>query len=372
MAKINRLHAIVCLVSLLIAACTSQSQDGKNAVSNGDRYPESVAEEGTPSQKNVACFIYHRFGEDRYPSTSVSVADFRNHLEYLKKNNFTVMSLGEAIDYLASDSEVEKVAVITVDDGFKSFYTRALPLLKQYKFPATLFINTETVGGGDYMSWGEIKAAMENSVEIGNHTHTHAFFLNTPRQERYKAFKNEIETAQEIISENLGIRTELFAYPYGEFDPEMRSIVKKEGFKAAAAQNSGVIFAGSDRYALPRFPMAEAYADIDKFAEKANMKALRLTHKKPGSYMLPDKQEPPELTITFSGEDLDISRVQCFTQGGTCQVHTATRNDGVVTLSVSAQAPLRARRTLYTITVPSRSGGWYWYSHLWINPDVRE
>lgn len=367
-----RPHLLFFLISLLTFACSSKSQDGKTAAVENTAYPESVAEEATSSQKNVVCFIYHRFGEDRYPSTSVSVADFKAHLEYLKNKNFTVMSLSQAIDYVASGDEAKKVAVITVDDGFKSFYTRALPLLRQYNFPATLFLNTETVAGSDYMDWSEIKEAAENGIEIGNHTHSHAFFLNMPREERYKAFKKEIEMTQEIIAKNLEIKPECFAYPYGEFDPEMRSIVKKAGFKAAAAQNSGVIYAGSDRYALPRFPMATAYSAIDQFAEKANMKALRLTLKKPGSYMLPDPQEAPKLTITFNGDDLELSRLQCFVQGSPCNVLTGTRNDGVVTLSLTAEKPLKARRTLYTLTVPSKNGGWYWYSHLWINPNIRE
>ncbi|MEL7005837.1 MAG: hypothetical protein AAFN93_24375, partial [Bacteroidota bacterium] len=84
----------------------------------------NIKEEKSPSydvvkpvsgDKEVVCFVYHRFGDSRYPSTNISLIDFEAHLKYLKTNNFKVLSFSEAIDYLRSDADKVRIAVITID-----------------------------------------------------------------------------------------------------------------------------------------------------------------------------------------------------------------------------------------------------------------
>src|SRR6218665_3190947 len=108
------------------------------------------------TKKEVICFVYHRFDDSRYPTTNVSTRDFEAHLAYLVNNNFRLVTFSQAIAYLTSDEPEQKMAVITIDDAYKSFYKNGLPLLKKYNVPATLFINTKTVGAGDYMDWASL------------------------------------------------------------------------------------------------------------------------------------------------------------------------------------------------------------------------
>lgn len=322
------------------------------------------------SDKEVVCFIYHRFADSRYPSTNISLHDFEEHLDYLAKNNFQVLSFSAAVDYLQSDEPVRKTAVITIDDGYKSFFKNGFPLLKKYDFPATLFINTKTVGGGDYMNWVELRAVASSNIEIGNHTHSHDFFLNEPASSRYKTFKEEIELSQSLISKNLDIIPQVFSYPYGEFDPEMKNIVKNAGFRAAAAQNSGVIHSDTDLFECPRFPMSEAYSTLGKFVEKASAHALRIVRRSPTDYLLPEHKQPL-LTLTIDCTDLRVQQLQCFVQGGECQLRVIEKKEKEITVTVQATKPISGRRrTLYTVTVPDSKGKWYWYSHLWINSNV--
>ena len=332
----------------------------------------ATEETATPkSDKEIVCFVYHRFGDTRFPSTNISLQDFEAHLAWLTEQHYQVLSLADAIAYLHSDQPVQKTAVLTIDDGYKSFYRNGLPLLKKYKMPATLFINTQTVGGGDYMGWSELKEAMTHQVEIGNHTHSHNYFLNEPAGTRYESFRKELEQSQELIEKNLDVKPNVFAYPYGELDSEMKSIVKQAGFRAAAAQNSGVIYGGSDLFQCPRFPMSEAYAALSKFKEKALMRPLRVLRQSPESFIMP-KDNPPLLTLTLSDQNLILDRLQCFVQGGTCQTHITDTAQQQITITLKASAPLKnRRRTLYTLTVPDKSGAWHWYSHLWIEPAVK-
>lgn len=321
------------------------------------------------SDKEVVCFVYHRFGDNRFPSTNVTITDFENHLKWLSENKFQVLSFSDALHYLQSDEASKKVAVITIDDGYKSFFTNGLPLLENYKMPATLFINTETVGASDYMDWLELQNTVTKGVEIGNHTHSHAYFISKPISSRYKDFEKEIEQSQDIILKNLGITPKVFAYPYGEFDTKMKDIVKSLGFKGAAAQNSGVIDQLTDVYQCPRFPMSESYAKM--FEEKALMRSLRVIKCSADNNVLPENENQPLLELTIDSRGLQMNQMQCFIQGSPCKIKLGETNSHMTSVSVQAVNPIsNRRRTLYTLTAPDSAGVWHWFSHLWINPEV--
>jgi peptidoglycan/xylan/chitin deacetylase (PgdA/CDA1 family) len=324
----------------------------------------------TPEKKEVVCFIYHRFGDGRYPTTNTPVKDFAAHLDYLEKNKFRIVTFSEAIDYLKSDEPSRKTACITIDDGYKSFFKNGLPLLKKHHMPATLFINTKTVGGADMMSWAELKDAMNSQMEIGNHTHSHAFFLNENAATRYETFRQEIELSQSMIKENLQVTPVVFTFPYGEFDPKMKTIVQQLGFKGAAAQNSGVIHEGADLFMCPRFPMSESYSPKEKFVEIAAMKALKIIRQSPDSFVAPDRQ--PLLTLTIDNTGLRLNQLRCFVQGGTGTLKTIKQEGRETTVTIRANQPLGKRRVLYTLTAPDKEGKWHWFSHVWITPSKKE
>ena len=318
-------------------------------------------------KKEVVCFVYHRFDDDRYPSTNTKVSDFKSHLQYLKDQGYQVLTFADAIDYMNSSDPVQKTAVITIDDGYESFYKNGLPVLKEFDFPATLYINTETVGGSSYMDWDQIKAAAYAGIEIGNHTHSHAYFLNQPESERYSNFKDELKLTQKLIKEHLGSTPETFAYPFGELDDKMLSIVKEIGFKGAAAQNSGVIGGSTDLFRCPRFPMSENYAAFDKFKSKANMHHPMVASESPSSFMATGDQ--PKLTLTVAADNPLAGAVNCFIQGAEAQVDKSESGEDVI-ITVTPKSDISSRRRfLYTLTA-QQNGQWYWYSHLWINPDV--
>lgn len=329
---------------------------------NFDAYPVPVHKTG----KEVVCFVYHRVGDSRYPTTNITVADFEAHLKYLVKNDFHIVTLSEALTYIESDQPDRKTAVITIDDGYKSFFENGLPLLRKYKFPATLFVNTETIGAGDYMDWSQLQVAMKAGLEVGNHTHSHQYFLNLSAATRDQVLFEEIEKSQNLFKQHLGVTPDLFSFPYGEFDNSLKEVVREAGFRAAAAQNSGVLTTDVDRFMIPRFPMSESYSALTKFIEKANAHRLPVNRMNDDPVISGSLQ--PKLKLTVAKEDLDFTQLQCFIQGTTCHYNVIAENDKSLTLAITPEQPLNKRRTICTITVRGRKGGWYWYSHLWINP----
>ena len=348
------------LLSLIALLSCSGNPNKSHNIAN-------VISDPNHSKKEVVVFVYHRFGNSQYPSTNISLEHFEKHLSYLKANDFEVLNFGAAVDYINKPDlpYKENVVCITVDDGYKTFYQNALPLLKQYGFSATVFINSESVGGGTYMDWEELKQIHEQGIEIGNHSHSHAYFVNISENERIEQFKSDVQICQEEMEKHLGFTPDLFAYPYGEFDAGMKSVLKSMKFKAAAAQNSGVMHLYDD-FAIPRFPMAGPYVKIEGFTEKANMKALRIIDKSSATSIL-STQNPPSLSVQFDTTGVDLSRFNCFISNG-CQSELSDH-----TITVRSEKSIKNRRTLYTITAPSKKGNkWHWFSHLWIRPEISE
>jgi peptidoglycan/xylan/chitin deacetylase (PgdA/CDA1 family) len=321
-------------------------------------------------QANV--FIYHRFADLRYPSTNVSLANFQAHLELLHQQKFVVLSLGEVVERLQNGKDLPpSCAVITVDDGYRSFLTGAWPLLKKYGFPVTLFVSTDTVGSGDYLDWQELKVLQGEGAEIGNHSASHAYLLDRLPAESALAWKarvsEDLDRSQQMFEQNLGAAPRLFAYPYGEFSMELVEVVKDAKFTAAFGQQSGVITAGQDLFTLPRFPIGGEHASLDEFRNKLFMKSLAVRVASPDNTLI-DDANPPGLMLYLEQKDVDRNSLRCFVPGQSdCQVRQVDDDAGLY--EIVASRPLDGRRSKYTLTASDMSGKtWYWFSHLWVRP----
>jgi len=354
-------------VFLMMAAVSAQAHAMGNF--GGQQQPEGRQRQNESKKGQIRALIYHHFGrEETYPSTSVSVDQFKKHLAYLKKNDYTVLTLGRALDRLYGETGLaEKTAVITIDDGYRSVWQNARPLLAEYGFPATLFISTGNVGGSNYLNWEEIRKLENQGFEIGNHSHSHDYFLNKPKDRIAGAFEADLKKADEEFRKHLGRVPELYAYPFGEYIPEMTAVLKAHGYRAAAAQRSGVIH-GRSRYALPRFPMNYYYGDMEGFSNKMGMNGLPVMAAEPLSPLL-DGNNPPRLKLRIDAQNINPGGLQCFVNGRkACQMEKSQTNSALI-LNVRAQDTLTDRRSLYTITAPSTDGSqWFWYSHLWVIP----
>ena len=100
--------------------------------------------------------MYHRFEENKYPSTNIKMVDFVKHLEMIKKNEIKFINPSNFEDELKNNKKQRKV-LITIDDGYESFYKNAWPILKKSQIPFILFVSTREVGKKGYMSWEDIR-----------------------------------------------------------------------------------------------------------------------------------------------------------------------------------------------------------------------
>ena len=139
--------------------------------------------------------MYHRFEENKYPSTSIKIDDFKKQLEIIKKENIDFINPNDFEQYLTNKKDKRKI-LLTIDDGFSSFYENAWPILKKNKIPFILFVNTREVGTFNYMNWQQIiELHKEDFVEIGNHSHSHEYLVD----ETSNVIKDDIVKSIEIF-----------------------------------------------------------------------------------------------------------------------------------------------------------------------------
>ena len=319
----------------------------------------------------VSSFIYHRFDEARYPSTNISATIFLQQLTVLKEQNYQVLTLAEVARRLKAGEDLpEKGAAISIDDAFVSFAEVAMPIIRKFGFPVTLFVNTDAVGSSGYLDWSQLKQLYDEGVEIGNHTATHDYLVELREGESFADWSLRVEQdivkAKGQLEKHLGPVPPIFAYPYGEYNSELIKILAGLDFTAAFAQQSGVIHPQSPRFVLPRFPMGGPYATLAGFKDKLAMKPLLVVTEEPENPLLADN--PPVLRLQISDPNADLRQINCFVQGGnSCQVEPIAGQPGW--FQVVADNPLTGRRNKYTLTVAGKQGGWHWYSHLWLQSD---
>ncbi|MBW2504312.1 MAG: polysaccharide deacetylase family protein [Deltaproteobacteria bacterium] len=319
-------------------------------------------------------FVYHRFGDMRYPSTNVSLSRFKEHLEILREENFTVLTLGDVVDRLLNGAVLpERCAVLTVDDAYRSFLTGAVPLLREFGFPATLFVSTDTVGGNDYLNWSELQTLHAMGIEIGNHSSSHSYLVNRKTGEGKTEWRDrvveDVARAQKLLAQHLGQAPELFAYPYGEYSNDLIEIVKQFGFKAAFAQHSGVVARGEEAYTLPRFPMGGSSGEGAEFLKKLLMRHMPVKILDPSDTIIRD-DNPPCLRVWIDTSSIDIRSIRCYVPGQEpASVKNISGQDNV--FEIQAQQPLQERRSKYTLTASDEQGAqWFWFSKLWVLPDL--
>ena len=256
----------------------------------------------------IISIMYHRFEENKYPSTNIKIVDFKEHIQMIKKNSMKFVNPSNFEEELRNNRNKRKV-LLTIDDGYQSFYENAWPILKESKIPFILFVSTREIGKKGYMNWQHIKEIEKyDFVEIGNHSHSHDYLIDFKDIEVERDLKKSID----IFNEKLGKNSIFFSYPFGEYSSSLKNIVIELGYKYAFGQHSGVADYTKDFYELPRFPINEKYGEIERF--KTILKTLPFPYKsiEPEERYISDKNNPPKVSIQFYENLENLNNINCF------------------------------------------------------------
>lgn len=313
-------------------------------------------------------FMYHRFGESRYPSTNVTLNQFEEQLDFFERNQFVILPLNEIVEALKHNTPLpEKSVGITIDDAYLSVYKEAYPRLKAREYPFTVFVATDGVDQQIpvYMTWQQMREMQKNGVQFANHSQNHDYLTKKSPGESQQAWidrmKMDIAAAQKRLQEELGQAPSLFAYPYGEYNLDLMNIIDDLGYTGFGQHSGGVDFL-SDRRALPRFPMAEAYADIEAFRTKAFSLAMPVVQKQPVEPVTTKKR--PKLTISLAPSSATFDQLACYIGDRRMAIQWLEPKKRFV---IQTDKDLPQGRSRYNCTTPdSDSDRYFWFSHQWL------
>jgi biofilm PGA synthesis lipoprotein PgaB len=315
---------------------------------------------------------YHHFGIDTPRLTSVTPNEFDDHLEYLEEQQYKILPLKEVVDNLRLKKPLpDRCVAITVDDAYISVYDEAFPRLQRRGWPLTVFVSSEQVDQDSrfYMTWEQMREMTEANVAFENHGHSHSHLIRRREGEGEDIWRlrveKDIDTAQQRIESELGQTPQFFAYPYGEYNDELKEIVRRVGL-TAFGQQSGPVWTGSDFLALPRFPIAADYASLSDFKTKVATLPLPVIEAKPEDPLLAIGEWQPKLTVRLAKGNYRKDQLQCYVSGqGAGDLTWEDKNNHI--FQVRAMKPLQVGRNRYNCTAPDLQGEhYYWYSHLWI------
>ncbi len=233
-------------------AATSGGSPGVAPVATPPKITKPVVDQTA----QTIIFCYHLLVDKvRYPGTEITPAAFEAQMKELKDRGITVIPMQDLLAWKRGEKNIPpRCAVITFDDGYKSQYEVAWPVMKKYGYPFTMFIYTEGVrggalGGGGAITWEQLADMRDNGVDIEAHSATHqdlreghtirlvgpggkktATKLTGPQYEQW--LQNEVVGSKQLLEQRLGIKVNCFAVPFGNYNDHVKELARNAGFEA--------------------------------------------------------------------------------------------------------------------------------------------
>lgn len=203
--------------------------------------------------KNVVpIIVYHRI--ERPPTATatgiiVSPENFRKHLTFLKKHRYHVIGLDDFVDAVITKRTLPgNSVIITFDDGTIDNYTQAFPVLKEFGFPATIFMIVSLIDKEGFLTLDQMREMEKHKITFGSHTLGHAYLPGVSKEwQQY-----QIMESKKVLENRLGHSVDTIAYPGGGFSEEIKNLARQAGYRAACTTNRGYDRTHKDLYEIKR------------------------------------------------------------------------------------------------------------------------
>ncbi|MCZ8517454.1 polysaccharide deacetylase family protein [Paenibacillus filicis] len=237
---------------------------------------------GLASQNNkiwysdrVAVIAYHHIDDQIQGDVTITTARFRDQLTDLLQRGYHFISLQQFRAYMAGGPVPPNAVLVTFDDGYRSFYTNAYPVLKELNIPATNFVITKDLANPlasriPSLSREEIRQMTGETKGIDVQCHTDNLHdvgpdggaLFTTPQKIGGRMETEAEFERRIVEDTKMCRAKLaelypgpedaFAYPFGIYDQHSASLLQQAGIRYAFTTVSGLTSRSTDPMQIPR------------------------------------------------------------------------------------------------------------------------
>ena len=268
----------------------------------------------------ILSLMYHRFDENKYPSTNIQMDIFKEQMSIINTLNY-------------------------------KFYD---PQYLQKKFNITKNKKEILITKNGYMSWEQIQEIeKEPYAYIGNHSHSHDYLVDLDTEN----FLSDINTSIKIFNQHLGYNPIFFSYPFGEYSKTIKDFISKN-FDFAFGQHSGVIDINKDPHELPRFPINEKYGDLERFKFLINLSPLQYKSLNPEDKYITNNN-PPKLSVEFFENQKNIENINCFSdEGSGWDKSNITFNKNILKLNFREKFTFRRGRVNCSL---NDNGIWRWF-----------
>ena len=249
------LYSLLCVVLAGSIAFAAKPTPAPKAAATATPAP-TVSKRVVDQTAQTIIYCYHRLVDKvRYPGTEITPAVFEAQMKELKDRGITVISLQDLLAWKRGEKNIPpRCAVITFDDGWKSQYEVAWPIMKKFGYTFTMFLYTEGIAGGSLaggqaITWEQLADMRDNGIDIEAHSATHQDLreghpvtitepgakktrkrLTGPEYEQW--LQNEVVGCKTLLEQRLGIRVNCFAVPYGFYNEHVKEIARNAGYEA--------------------------------------------------------------------------------------------------------------------------------------------
>jgi len=206
--------------------------------------------------------LYHSIGKEDindYLKLRINPESFEEQMACLYEKKYKVIPLSELINNLSNSNSMPLNTVsITFDDGYLDNIDLAVPILKKYEFPATIFITTDYLKGKrnrdnywekwEYLTTEKLEKLTSLGVEVGSHSSSHKVLTSLDNGR----IRDEISCSKKILEDITQNKINLLSYPHGIFNEKVKKLLYENGYLAACTSVMGFNNERSDLYELKR------------------------------------------------------------------------------------------------------------------------
>jgi peptidoglycan/xylan/chitin deacetylase (PgdA/CDA1 family) len=223
----------------------------------------------------VAILGYHDFSEtEQETAMRIRTSKFREQMETIRELGLAVIPMSDFIAWKNGDKTIPaKSVVITIDDGWKSVYTDAYPILKEFGYPFTIFLYKDYIDGGSKaMTTAMVKEMLKHGANVGSHSTTHPYpqtvkkYQKKSAQEYNRFLEVEMRESKRFLEQQFKKTISYYAYPGGFYTDEMLTKAEQVGYSHLFTVQPGKVNLNLPKTVLPRYVILGNYDKIFEFA----------------------------------------------------------------------------------------------------------
>lgn len=208
----------------------------------------------SPEDVYIPILMYHSISnDDATNSLLVPVEQFNKQMEWLNKEGFTPMLMGDVVKSLKTGNVPKRPVAITFDDGYADNYTVAYKALLNNNMKGTFFIITDNTDADSwFMSSKMLKEMASKGMGIENHTSKHQELNKLSRANKVSIIKD----GKDFLKDKCGVDSKFLCYPVGRYDDETIQVAKELGLEGAVTTQGGLANINTGEFALKRIRMS--------------------------------------------------------------------------------------------------------------------